>query len=237
MMEISLVYGNAFPLMAHDTQWPIIIGATSQGTPHQFLTGQSGEVWVDEVRIYDYALNQFEVAKLSKPISSRICIEKIIGDLNNDCKVDLNDFILLSDSWLKDKSVDLALLEPIPLAAVDINDSFWTPKLQTYYNVTIDDVFTKFENDRGGAFNNFDRVFNGQSGYHAGPEWYDGLLYETIRGASDMLITHYSHTFEDRPGRPYRTNSQSRSSQRRRLYQYLDATDGTGSSLGRKWRL
>ncbi len=184
--------------MAYDTQWPIIIGATSQGTPHQFLTGQSGEVWVDEVRIYDYALNQFEVAKLSKPISSRICIEKIIGDLNNDCKVDLNDFILLSDSWLKDKSVDLALLEPIPLAAVDINDSFWTPKLQTYYNVTIDDVFTKFENDRGGAFNNFDRVFNGQSGYHAGPEWYDGLLYETIRGASDMLITHYSHTLEDR---------------------------------------
>lgn len=44
-----------------------------------------------------------------------------------------------------------------------------------------------FENDRGGALNNFDRVRDGKSGNHAGPEWYDGLIYEMIRGSADFL--------------------------------------------------
>ena len=42
------------------------------------------------------------------------------------------------------------------------------------------------------AFLNFDRVAAGQKNtqVHDGPPWYDGLVYETIRGAADLLIEY-----------------------------------------------
>ena len=56
-------------------------------------------------------------------------------------------------------------LQPVPLKQVTINDPFWTPKRTTWQTVTILDAFTKFENDRGGAINNFDRVRDGEQGH------------------------------------------------------------------------
>jgi DUF1680 family protein len=75
----------------------------------------------------------------------------------------------------------------LSIKQVAIDDEFWSPKLKTYRTVTIPDCFAKFDNDRGGAMNNFDRVRDGKTGYHAGPEWYDGLIYEMIRGSADFL--------------------------------------------------
>ena len=80
-------------------------------------------------------------------------------------------------------------LTPVPIQQVIIQDDFWSPKLRVWREVTIPDCFTKFENDRGGAINNFDRVRDGQTGAHAGPEWYDGLIYEMIRGSADFLAS------------------------------------------------
>jgi DUF1680 family protein len=93
---------------------------------------------------------------------------------------------------------------------VKINDSFWSPKLHLWNDVTVNDIFNKFEggydvesqsgllNDfkkKGrtqNAFRNFDIVAEGKRGVggqqHEGPPWYDGLVYETIRGASDFLV-------------------------------------------------
>ena len=79
------------------------------------------------------------------------------------------------------------MLNNISLKQVKIKDDFWTSKLNLYQDVTLIDSFEKFENDRGGAINNFDRVASGKSGDHAGPPWYDGLIYEMIRGAADFL--------------------------------------------------
>jgi len=79
------------------------------------------------------------------------------------------------------------MLNNISLKQVKIKDDFWTSKLNLYQDVTLIDSFEKFENDRGGAINNFDRVASGKSGNHAGPPWYDGLIYEMIRGAADFL--------------------------------------------------
>lgn len=79
---------------------------------------------------------------------------------------------------------------------VVIVDNFWSPKLQTWQDVTITDCWTKFENDRGGAINNFDRVRDGKTGGHAGPEWYDGLIYEMIRGTADFLASHPDPKFQ-----------------------------------------
>jgi DUF1680 family protein len=89
-------------------------------------------------------------------------------------------------------------LTQVPLQQVVIEDEFWSPKLKTWQDVTIPDAWTKFENDRGGALNNFDRVREGKTGHHAGPEWYDGLIYEMIRASSDFLVTHPDPKLEER---------------------------------------
>src|SRR5215471_7821882 len=78
-------------------------------------------------------------------------------------------------------------LTPVPIRSVMIDDAFWSPKRKIWQEVTIPDCFTKFENDRGGAFNNFDRVRDGKSDGHVGPPWYDGLIYEMITGSADFL--------------------------------------------------
>lgn len=89
-------------------------------------------------------------------------------------------------------------LTPVPIQQVAIEDEFWSPKLKVWRDVTIPDCFTKFENDRGGAINNFDRVRDGKTGGHAGPEWYDGLIYEMIRGSADFLASQRDPALEAR---------------------------------------
>src|SRR5581483_5425830 len=85
---------------------------------------------------------------------------------------------------------ELHRLQPVPSRQVRITDEFWSPKMKVWQEVTIRDCFRKFENDRGGALNNFDKVRAGQKGGHAGPPWYDGLIYEMIRGSADFLAIH-----------------------------------------------
>ncbi len=89
-------------------------------------------------------------------------------------------------------------LAPVPISRVVIDDAFWSPRLEVWRTVTINDCFTKFENDRGGAIHNFDRVRDGKRGGHAGPEWYDGLIYEMIRGAADFLAQRPDPALEKR---------------------------------------
>jgi DUF1680 family protein len=89
-------------------------------------------------------------------------------------------------------------LMPVPIQAVTVQDAFWSPKQKVWREVTIPDCFDKFENDRGGALNNFDRVRDGKSGGHAGPPWYDGLIYEMIRGASDFMLAQPDPNLEKR---------------------------------------
>ncbi len=85
---------------------------------------------------------------------------------------------------------ELHVLTPVSSNEVSITDGFWLPKIKVWQKVTIRDCFRKFENDRGGALNNFDKVRDGQRGGHAGPPWYDGLIYEMIRASADFLVIH-----------------------------------------------
>ena len=101
------------------------------------------------------------------------------------------------------------IIHPLNLRDVKIEDGFWSPKLKTWDNKTVYDVLDKLEGkytpDRKeliedqrkqgrtmNAFLNFDRVAQGQKDTkeHDGPPWYDGLVYETIRGAADLLATY-----------------------------------------------
>jgi DUF1680 family protein len=89
-------------------------------------------------------------------------------------------------------------LAPVPIPQVVVQDEFWSPKFKVWREVTIPDCFTKFEHDRGGAINNFDLVRDGKTGKHAGPEWYDGLIYEMIRGSADFLAAGRDAELEKR---------------------------------------
>jgi len=78
-----------------------------------------------------------------------------------------------------------AQLTPVPIQQVRVQDDFWSPKLKVWREVTVPDCFAKFEKD--GALTNFDKVRDGTVGKHGGPPWYDGLIYEMIRGCADLL--------------------------------------------------
>ena len=93
-------------------------------------------------------------------------------------------------------SQEAHILKTIPVHSVTVNDSFWSPKLQTWKTITLKDVLDKFE--EAGAFRNFDRVAGKLDGRHEGPPWFDGLIYETIRGASDFLIMYPDKALEKR---------------------------------------
>ena len=87
-------------------------------------------------------------------------------------------------------------LTPVPIQQVVIEDEFWSPKLKVWREVTIPDCLAKFEKD--GAMTNFDKVRDGIGGNHAGPPWYDGLIYEMIRGCADFLASRRDAELESR---------------------------------------
>ena len=70
--------------------------------------------------------------------------------------------------------------------SVQIDDSFWSPKLRTFFDVTLPDSFDKLEAD--GAIENYENLIAGNLSTHKACPWHDGLLLETIRGASDYLL-------------------------------------------------
>ena len=101
------------------------------------------------------------------------------------------------------------IIHPLNLRDVKVADSFWSPRYRNWSTVTVYDVFDKLEGKyipdkpdlieekqkmgrTKNALLNFDLVAQGKSNIneHDGPPWYDGLLYETIRGAADLLIQH-----------------------------------------------
>ena len=94
------------------------------------------------------------------------------------------------------QSVRFSPLKPVPVRQVRIDDEFWAPKLKVWREVTIPDCLDKFEKD--GAIRNFEKVRDGQGGDHGGPAWYDGLIYEMIRGAADFLAAERDPKLEAR---------------------------------------
>jgi DUF1680 family protein len=81
---------------------------------------------------------------------------------------------------------DEAWLTAVPLAQVSITDAFWSPKYDVWRRVTIGDCLEKFEKD--GTLDNFDHVARGElDAKHGGLPWFDGLLYEMIRGSADFM--------------------------------------------------
>lgn len=87
-------------------------------------------------------------------------------------------------------------LAPVPIKQVSLQDDFWSPKIKVWRDVTIPDCLAKFE--KHGAIANFDKIRDGKGGEHGGPPWYDGLIYEMIRGCADFLAAQRDPKLEAR---------------------------------------
>lgn len=92
-------------------------------------------------------------------------------------------------------------IEPASLTAVEVTDAFWAPKLQQWSTTTANDVLNKFEglhikdnnpDDRHNTLDNFRNVAKGDrdTHNHVHLPWFDGLIYESIRGIADLLAQH-----------------------------------------------
>ena len=71
------------------------------------------------------------------------------------------------------------------VSAVRINDPFWSPMINKIATVTLPDVWEKYGKD--GTKNNFLNIINGTFDRYYGQPWQDGMIYEIIRGASDLF--------------------------------------------------
>ncbi|HMI02443.1 MAG TPA: beta-L-arabinofuranosidase domain-containing protein, partial [Pedobacter sp.] len=81
-----------------------------------------------------------------------------------------------------------------------IHDAFWGPRFELWSTTTANDVLNKFEGqhlpakeqENNNVFENFDKIARGKKGTggHAGLPWFDGLIYESIRGIGDLVSQH-----------------------------------------------
>ncbi|MBN1817031.1 MAG: hypothetical protein JW828_06695 [Sedimentisphaerales bacterium] len=66
--------------------------------------GNSFNGALDDVRLYNYAMSPVEVAYLyQETAGGRVCVDQaqLVYDLNQDCRVNLEDFALLAAAWME----------------------------------------------------------------------------------------------------------------------------------------
>lgn len=74
-----------------------MLAINSRGVADQLFNGKA-----DDLRIYNYALSADEVVRAYYDVTGKkVCVERPIMDLNNDCVVDLADLVMLATSWLE----------------------------------------------------------------------------------------------------------------------------------------
>ncbi|MBR0057308.1 MAG: glycoside hydrolase family 127 protein [Kiritimatiellae bacterium] len=73
-----------------------------------------------------------------------------------------------------------------PLSAVKVEDAFWSPRYALWRMTTIPDVLGKLES-RSHVAQNLELAARGATSGHQGHYFFDGLLCEALRGASDYL--------------------------------------------------
>jgi hypothetical protein len=81
-----------------------------------------------------------------------------------------------------------ARLRELPLTAVQIQDAFWSPRLEVNRTRTLDHVYKELE--LTGCIRNFDIAAAKAQGNFGGPWWADSDVYKWIEGASYILALH-----------------------------------------------
>ncbi|HEV57404.1 MAG TPA: hypothetical protein ENN87_07885 [Phycisphaerales bacterium] len=121
-------YGAEWNMHEIDGEWHFLVATFENGTVRWYVDGWFGgsattnlqtqdlvhlgkrahsdpvwRGWVDDARIYNYALDAYEVAQLyiNAVPDAVICPEYDVADLNRDCKVNLLDFAELARVWME----------------------------------------------------------------------------------------------------------------------------------------
>jgi hypothetical protein len=79
-------------------------------------------------------------------------------------------------------------LRELPLTAVQIQDPFWSPRLEVNRTRTLEHVYKEL--DVTGCIQNFDLASGKAEGKFGGPWWADSDVYKWIEGASYILALH-----------------------------------------------
>lgn len=79
-------------------------------------------------------------------------------------------------------------IEPVAFSDVKIEDSFWSPRLESHKSVTIPVCIDQIEN-RTGRLTNFDRAAAGQ-GAHQGYFYDDSDVYKALEGFASSLVNN-----------------------------------------------
>jgi uncharacterized protein len=90
----------------------------------------------------------------------------------------------------------LEKLQPVPLAAVKITDSFWSARQETNRIATLPVSFDNLE--KSGNLNNFRLAARGATNGFRGPFYMDSDVYKAIEAASFSLATHPDPELEAR---------------------------------------
>ena len=98
---IEAARSNSYRVSANDV--PVYIGAAGQGEAGTLYDLFNGVL--DDIQIYNYAMDQFEAADLYYAVSETpVCINPDGVDLSfdhdGDCRVSLSDFVMFAGTWL-----------------------------------------------------------------------------------------------------------------------------------------
>lgn len=93
------------------TPEPLVIGAeTTSGR-----AGTNG--LVDEVSIWSYAIDPFQIAEMYTDVTSEIiCAEEyqLVYDYNDDCRIGIDDFATIAEAWMNCNEVPTCLDQHMP---------------------------------------------------------------------------------------------------------------------------
>jgi hypothetical protein len=84
----------------------------------------------------------------------------------------------------------------LPLTAVEIQDAFWSPRLEVNRTRTLDHVYQELA--ATGCIRNFDIVAGKAQGTFGGPWWADSDVYKWLEGASYILALHPNPPLESK---------------------------------------
>ena len=76
-------------------------GATNFVIGRGFTENQQYDGLIDDIRLYNYALDPTEVAVLYSDVQGSYCVDKPELDYNDNCIVDLADFAIFAQSWME----------------------------------------------------------------------------------------------------------------------------------------
>ena len=79
-------------------------------------------------------------------------------------------------------------IRPVPLTAVDVNDAFWSARMETNRTITIPHIMR--QNEETGRVANFEKAAGSKEGAYEGRRFNDTDIYKIVEAASYSLARH-----------------------------------------------